>query len=52
MINALEAYLKQDRQWPRYCRIVHAQYQLRRAIERDQQDFWLAVLRANGFFES
>ena len=43
----LEAYLKQDRQWLRHCRIIHAQFQRSIATPADKP-FWDAVLSANG----
>lgn len=46
----LKDYLKSERQWPRHCRIAHAEYQLANATSRRSKDFWRAVLKANGAF--
>lgn len=44
------AYLKQDRQWPRWLRIAHAQYQLRIAKTEVDRVFWREVRKANSNF--
>jgi hypothetical protein len=49
--NELDAYLKLDRQWLRPNRIAAARYQLSKATSKDDQDFWLEVLHANGFYD-
>lgn len=41
-------WLKQDRQWPRACRIGHARFMWRKAETATDRDFWLMVLEANG----
>lgn len=43
----LKEYLIQDRQWPRHCRIAHANFQLERATVPKDKSFWKAVLKAN-----
>ena len=43
----LQAYLLQDRQWTRPCRIAHANYQVSVAKDQDDKDFWQAVIEAN-----
>lgn len=43
----LESWIKQDRQWLPHCRIAHATMQLRKATSKDDQDFWLAVIKLN-----
>ncbi len=45
--TVLEAYLKSDRQWPRYCRIAHAEYQLKNSQSDSDRVFWQAVIDAN-----
>jgi len=47
-MTELQAFLKSDRQWPRYCRIGHAKAQLARAKSDKDKAFWRAVLDANG----
>lgn len=46
----VEQFLKGERQWTRALRIANAQYQLRIA-KKDMQDFWVEILRANGFYD-
>jgi hypothetical protein len=41
----VEAYLKEDRQWPRRLRIAHAKAHLEAGMDRK---FWVAVIKANG----
>lgn len=41
-------FLKQDRQWTRALRIAHATYQLNKATEEPDKDFWTKVLEVNG----
>lgn len=43
----LLVFLKSDRQWRRERRIEHAVFQLRRAVSKDDQEFWRAVIAAN-----
>jgi hypothetical protein len=47
-MTELEAFLKSDRQWPRYCRVRHAKMRLARATSEKDKLFWRAVLDANG----
>ncbi len=47
----VQEYLKQDRQWPRWLRIAHAQYQLRMAKTDADRTFWRAVRKANSHFD-
>jgi hypothetical protein len=57
-MEQLNEFLESDRQWPRHLRIEHARYELRRASAAatqaqcvEQQTFWHAVLKANGFYD-
>lgn len=43
----LQEYLRQDRQWPRYLRISHALFQLKKASSLEDKAFWNQVLLAN-----
>jgi hypothetical protein len=40
-------YLKQDRQWLRPQRINHAKYELERASNEQERQFWKDVISAN-----
>jgi hypothetical protein len=42
----VEAYLKEDRQWPRRLRIAYAKSRLLDAPY--DRKFWVAVIKANG----
>lgn len=46
----VQEYLKKDRQWPRWLRIAHAQYQLRLAKTETERVFWREVKKANSHF--
>jgi len=49
MLNkeAVENFIKNDRQWTRPMRIAHAKYQLSIAKNADDKEFWTEILNRN-----
>lgn len=39
--------LKQERQWPRHCRIMYANYRMGTAANKEEHKLWSDVLAAN-----